>query len=53
MNNSAVITEFLSDIGVVTNEQARAILNYGGKKVTLPSLKAQPFEGTHWHEMAK
>ncbi len=46
MNNGNVIHGFLSDIGVVTNEEETCVLNYGGQRVTLCSLKT--LTGTKW-----
>ena len=46
MNSGKVLYGFLSDIGFVTNEKERAVLNYGGQRVTLHSLKT--LTGTKW-----
>ncbi len=38
-NTGNVLLGFLSDIGIVPNEKERAVVSYGGQKVTLRSLK--------------
>ncbi len=39
MNTGYVLHGFLSDIGIVPNEKERAVVSYGGQKVTLRSFK--------------
>ena len=38
-NTGNVLHGFLSDIGIVPNEKERAVVSYGGQKVTLRSFK--------------
>ncbi len=45
-NTGNVLHGFLSDIGIVPNEKERAVVSYGGQKVTLCSFKR--LTGTKW-----
>ena len=45
-NTGNVLHGFLSDIGIVPNEKERAVVRYGGQKVTLRSFKR--LTGTKW-----